>query len=107
MPNTKPIGVAYSDPELNGAVIGTSEGTAGFFGSTPTTKPAANTTALTAITIADAAGTPDYAIQAVINTNAYGFASAAEAISFLYVVQNLQARVAQLETKLQTLGLLS
>lgn len=107
MPNTKPIGVAYSDPELNGAVIGTSGGTAGFFGTTPVSKPAANTAALTTVTIADAAGTPDYALQAVINASAWGFASQQEAISTLYVIQNLQQRVAQLETKLQSLGLLS
>ncbi len=107
MPNTKPIGVAYSDPELNGAVVGSSGGTAGFFGTTPVTKPTANTAALTTVTIADAAGTPDYAISAVINSSAYGFANAQELISFLYVVQNLQQRVAQLETKLQSLGLLS
>lgn len=56
---------------------------------------------LTTITIADAAGTPDYALQAVINTNAYGFASAAEAISTLYVIQNLQRRVLDLEARLK------
>lgn len=107
MPNTKPVGVAYSDPELDGAVIGTSSGTVGFFGKAPATKPAANTAALTTVTIADAAGTPDYALQAVINASAWGFASQQEAISTLYVIQNLQQRVAQLETKLQSLGLLS
>ena len=56
---------------------------------------------LTTITIADAAGTPDYALQAVINTNAYGFASAAEAISTLYVIKNLQQRVLDLEARLK------
>ena len=57
--------------------------------------------ALTTITIADAAGTPDYALQTVINTNAYGFASAAEAISTLYVIKNLQQRVLDLEARLK------
>jgi predicted RecA/RadA family phage recombinase len=56
---------------------------------------------LTTITIADAAGTPDYALQAVINTNAYGFASAAEAISTLYVIKNLQQRVLDLEARVK------
>ncbi len=107
MPNTKPIGVAFADPELDGAVIGASGGTAGFFGKAPVTKPAAQTAALTTITIADAAGTPDYALQAVINASAWGFASQQEAISTLYVIQNLQSRLAALETKLQALGLLS
>jgi hypothetical protein len=56
---------------------------------------------LTTLTIADAAGTPDYALQAVINSSAYGFASAAEAISTLYVIKNLQQRVLDLEARLK------
>ena len=56
---------------------------------------------LTTVTIADAAGTPDYALQAVINSSAYGFASAAEAISTLYVIKNLQQRVLDLEARLK------
>jgi len=35
MPNTKPIGVAYEDQQLDGAVIGASGGTVGFYGYTP------------------------------------------------------------------------
>lgn len=56
---------------------------------------------LTTITIADAAGTPDYALQAVINSSAYGFASAQEAISTLYVIKNLQQRVLDLEARVK------
>lgn len=107
MANSKPVGIAYSDPELDGAVLGTATGTAGFFGATPTTKPAANTAADTTITIADAVGTPSYSIGAVTNSSPYGFATAQNAIDTLYVIQNLQTRLAELETKLQTLGLLS
>jgi len=66
---------------------------------------AAMTAQLTSLTIADAAGTPDYALQAVINSNAYGFASAQEAITFLYVVQNLQVRLAQVESALEAAGI--
>lgn len=44
MANSKPVGVAYSDPQLDGAVIGASGGTVGFFGATPTTQVAALTT---------------------------------------------------------------
>ncbi len=79
----------------------------GFWGATPVDQPAALTAQLTTITIADAAGTPDYALQAVINTNAYGFASAAEAISFLYVVKNLQTRLAEVEARLEEAGLVA
>jgi hypothetical protein len=65
---------------------------------------AALTAQLTTITIADAAGTPEYAMAAVINTNAYGFAAADEAITFLYVVKNLQTRVAELEARLEAIN---
>lgn len=55
--------------------------------------------ALTTITPADAAGTPDYAIAAVINSSAYGFSNAAELITVLYVIKNLQQRVLDLEAR--------
>jgi len=106
MPNTKAIGVAYEDQQLDGAVVGASGGTAGFFGSTPTTKPAANTTALTAITFT-APGTPDYAIQDLTQTTPFGFVTKDEGNTVLSVVKNLQTRVGELETKLKALGLLS
>lgn len=79
----------------------------GFHGASPSDQAAALTAQLTTITIADAAGTPDYALQAVTNTSAYGFASAAEAITFLYVVKNLQTRVAELEALLEEKGLVA
>lgn len=107
MPNTKPIGVAYEDQQLDGAVIGKLGGTAGFYGTTPIAKPAALTTQLTSITIADAAGTPDYALSALTTSSPYGLATAAEAITLLYVIQNLQVRVGELETKIKALGLIS
>lgn len=106
MANNKPVGVAYSDPALDGAVMGATGGTAGFFGTSPTTKPAANTAALTTITCS-APGTPDYAIANLTVTTPYGFASADEGQTVLKVIANLQIRVAELETKLQTLGLLA
>lgn len=56
---------------------------------------------LTTITPADAAGTPDYAIAAITASSPYGFASAQEAISVLYVIQNLQKRVLDLEARLK------
>lgn len=56
---------------------------------------------LTTITPADAAGTPDYAIAAVTNSSAYGFSNAAEAITILYVIQNLQKRVLDLEARVK------
>ena len=41
--NTKPVGVAYEDPQLDGAIIGKAGGTAGFYGTTPVTQAAAIT----------------------------------------------------------------
>lgn len=91
MPNTKPIGVAYADPELDGARF--------------VPEVAANTAALTTIT-ASAPGTADYAIQDLTNSSGYGFVTADEGQSVLAVIANLQTRVAELESKLATYGLL-
>ena len=44
--NTKPIGVAYEDQQLDGAIMGKSGGTAGFYG----TEPIARAAAITAVT---------------------------------------------------------
>ncbi len=68
---------------------------------------AALTAQLTTLTPADAAGTPDYAIAAVTNTGPFGFSNAAEAITILYVIKNLQTRMGELETRLRALGYLT
>lgn len=91
MPNTKPIGVAYADQLLDGARF--------------VPEVAANTAALTAIT-ASAPGTPDYAIQDLTDTGGYGFVTADEGQTVLSVIANLQTRVAELESKLATYGIL-
>jgi len=106
MPNTKAVGVAFSDPQLDGAIMGASGGTAGFFGTTPVTKASALTAQLTTIT-ATAPGTPDYAIQDLVAATGYGFVTADEGQSVLKVIANLQTRVGELETKLKAYGLLA
>ena len=68
---------------------------------------AALTAQLTTITPADAAGTPDYAIAAITNTTPFGFASAQEAITLLYVIRNLQVRLAEVEARLEAAGLVA
>jgi hypothetical protein len=55
MPNTKPIGVAYEDQQLDGAVLGLSGGTVGFYGNTPVVQGAAVTTLATTPTATDIA----------------------------------------------------
>ena len=97
MPNTKPIGVAYEDQYLNGATIENPVYTA---------KGAALTAQLTTIT-STAPGTPDYAIQDLVNTSAFGFVTKDEGNTVLSVIANLQTRVSQLESRLQALGLIT
>jgi hypothetical protein len=105
MPNTQAIGVAFSDPALDGAVIGAAGGTVGFFGTTPVAEGAALTAQLTTIS-STAPGTPDYAIQDLVNTSAFGFVTKDEGNTVLSVIKNLQDRVGQLESRLQAYGLL-
>lgn len=107
MGNTKSVGIAFSDPDLDGATVGATSGTVGFFGKTPVAKAAALTAQLTSITIADAAGTPDYAIAAITQTTPFGFSNAAETITLLYVIQNLQVRMAEAESRLKAYGLMT
>lgn len=67
--------------------------------------PAAALTAqLTSITHT-APGTPDYAVQDLINTNAYGFVTKDEGNTVLSVILNLQARLAEVEAILENAGL--
>lgn len=107
MGNTKAVGVAFSDPELDGATVGATGGTAGFFGKTPVVKAAALTTQLTSVTIADAAGIPDYALSALTTSSPYGLATKEEAVTLLYVIQNLQVRMAEAEFRLKAYGLMT
>jgi hypothetical protein len=66
---------------------------------------AANTAALTTIT-STAPVTPDFAIQDLVNSSAFGFVTKDEGNTVLAVIANLQTRVAELESKLQTYGML-
>lgn len=79
----------------------------GFWGKAPVDQPAALTAQLTTLTPADAEGTPDYAIAAITNSTAYGFASAQEAITVLYVIKNLQTRLAEVEARLEECGIVA
>ena len=104
--NTKPIGVAYEDPQLDGAILGKSGGTVGFYGTTPVVQGAALTAQSTTIT-STAPGTPDYAIQDLTQTTPFGFATKDEGNTVLAVIANLQTRLAQVEARLETVGLIA
>jgi hypothetical protein len=87
---------------------GEASGTApmvGFLGANAVVRPTALTTQLTTVT--HTAPTPDYAIQDLVNVAPFGFVTKDEGNTVLSVIANLQARVAELETKLQALGLLT
>lgn len=84
----------YIDIETGGVIL------------TNGTQGAALTAQLTTITHTEP-GTPDYAIQDLINTSAYGFVTKDEGNSVLKVIKNLQTRVAELEARLEALGLIA
>lgn len=65
---------------------------------------AALTAQLTAITHT-APGTPDYALQDLVQNTGFGFATKDEGNSALAVIANLQARLAQVEARLESLGI--
>ena len=80
MPNSIAVGVAYSDPQLDNAIIGAtaaSSGKVGFYGTTPVTQRAA-------------------AVQA---------ASVVSASSYITVGSNLAAFAAEVASTLTGLGL--
>jgi hypothetical protein len=86
--------------------MGKAGGTAGFYGVTPVVQGAALTTQLTSIT-STAPSTPDYAIQDLTQTTPFGFVTKDEGNSVLSVIANLQARLAQVESRLETVGLIA
>lgn len=93
------------------STTGTQIGTAtteklAFYGDTPIVQPTALTTALTTITFVDE-NTPDFALSSLTTTSPAGFATLDEAQGFVEAVANIQTRVNELETKLQSLGLIA
>ena len=106
MPNTIAVGVAFEDAQLDGAIMGKAGGTAGFYGTTPVVQGAALTTQLTTIT-STAPSTADFAIQDLTQSTPFGFVTKDEGNSVLAVIANLQARLAQVESRLETVGLIA
>lgn len=100
--------VAFTDPGQIALFQSFETSTAGTFiwRALNNSTGAALTAQLTTITITDAAGTPDYALSALTTSSPYGLATQAEAITLLYVIQNLQVRVAELEARLKSAGIL-
>ena len=90
----------------DGTILGqSSSAKIGFWGITPGDQAAALTTALTTITYTTATAIATTITAAV--TAGFGFINTDEAQSFLLVVQNVQARLAELETALKEAGLVA
>ena len=104
---TKSIEIQTPDSADGLAVGQSSSSLVGFWGKAPVDQPASLTAQLTSLTIADTAGTPDYAIAAITTTTPSGFASIQECVSVLYVIQNLQVRLAEVEARLEECGLVA
>lgn len=93
------------------ATTGTKIGTAttqklGFYNAAPVVQPAALSTQLTSITHT-APGTPDYAVQNLVAATGFGFVTADEGNTVLSVILNLQVRMAEVEARLEALGLVA
>jgi len=94
-----------------GTTTGTKIGTAtteklAFYDATPVDQPDALTAQDTSITHT-APGTPDFAIQDLTNSSAYGFVTKDEGNTVLQVILNLQVRLAEVEARLEELGLVA
>lgn len=107
MQETTSTNIDESRENPDGQLIGqTADSLVGFHGKAPSAQGAALTAQLTTITHT-APGTPDYAVQDLINTNAYGFVTKDEGNSVLKVIANLQTRLAEVEARLEGKGLVA
>jgi len=109
--NDRSITVSDGGNVVLGTTTGTKIGTAttqkiGFFNATPVVQPTEITDELTSITHT-APGTPDYAVQDLVQNTGFGFVTKDEGNTVLSVILNLQTRVNELETRLATLGLIA
>lgn len=100
-----PESLGHNGPEGMHIGIATTD-LVGFYGTTPVAQGAALTTQLTSITHTSP-GAPDYAIQDLTNSSGYGFVTKDEGNTVLSVILNLQARLAQVEARLETIGLIA
>lgn len=67
---------------------------------------AAMTAQLTTVTFSEP-GTPDYAIADLTQTSPFGFVAADEGQTVLKVIANLQVRLAEVESVLETAGIIA
>ena len=94
-----------------GTTTGTKIGTAtgqkiGFYNTTPVVQGAALTAQSTTLTHT-APGTEDFAIAALTQTSPFGFAAGDEGHTVLKVIANLQTRLAEVEARLEAIGIVA
>ena len=77
-----------------------------FWNATPVDQPVALTAQNTSITHT-APGTPDFAIQDLTQTTPFGFVTKDEGNTVLQVILNIQTRLAEVEARLEELGLVA
>lgn len=78
-----------------------------FYTLTPVMKPLPHTSPLPLLIPADAfVGVPNYALKTLTTTTPAGFASISDGITVLYVIRNLQMRLAEMEARLESAGLI-
>jgi len=110
MPATRfPNGIALGGASVAGETdnkiyIYNSSGT--LVGTINLTQQSAMTPQLTTITCS-APPTYDYTISNLTQTSPYGFASLNEGQTVLKVIENLQTRLSELETKLKAIGIIA
>ena len=99
-------GSEITSGSTTGLKIGAATDKLGFYGTTPVAKGAALTAQLTSITHT-APGAADYAIQDLVQNTGFGFVTKDEGNTVLSVILNLQARLAQVEARLEAVGLVT
>lgn len=87
-------------------VVGSTTEKLNLYGGTPVVQGAALTTQVTTLTHT-APGAADYAIQDLVQPAGYGFVTKDEGNTVLAVIVNLQTRVAELEARLEAIGLVA
>jgi hypothetical protein len=87
-------------------VVGSATEKLALYGGTPVVQGAALTAQVTSITHI-APGTADYAIQDLVQNTGFGFVTKDEGNTVLAVVLNLQTRLAQVEARLEAIGLVA
>lgn len=92
----------------NGTILGQeTTSLVGFWGVTPVDQAAALTAAVTAITVVSATASLSTTIEYVAGASSYAFPTVTEGQTFLYAIQKLQVRQAEVEAALVACGLVA